>query len=85
MRARIGRALPRSAELKPAERWSMAAAFVALGILLAASAANALLGVDVAGGDPVLRDWMSSAIGVLVAAIVSLRPLRIHARRRIAV
>jgi diguanylate cyclase (GGDEF)-like protein len=82
MRARIGRALPRSAELKPAERGLLAAAFVALGVLLAVTAANALLGLGGAGADPVIRDWVGSAIGILVSAIVCLRPMRIHVRRR---
>jgi diguanylate cyclase (GGDEF)-like protein len=82
MRARIGRALPRSAELKPAERGLLAAAFVAVGVLLIVTAANALLGVGGAAADPVIRDWMSSAIAILVAGIVCLRPLRIHTRRR---
>ncbi len=81
MRARIGRALPRSADLKPAERGLLAAAFVALAVLLIVAAANALLG---AGGDagPVIRDWASWSIGILVVFIVCLRPLRIGVRRR---
>jgi diguanylate cyclase (GGDEF)-like protein len=82
MRARIGRALPRSAELKPAERGLLAAAFVALGVLLIVTAANALLGAGGAAGDPVIRDWLSSSIGILVAGIICLRPLRIHTCRR---
>ena len=82
MRARIGRALPRSAELNPAERGLLAAAFVALGVLLILTAVNALLGVGGHAAGPVIRDWVSSAIGILVAAIVCLRPLRVHARRR---
>jgi diguanylate cyclase (GGDEF)-like protein len=80
MRARIGRALPRSAELTPAERGLLAAAFVALGVLLIVTAANALLGRG--AGDPVIGDWVSSAIGILAAAIICLRPLRIHTCRR---
>ncbi|HEY1566759.1 MAG TPA: bifunctional diguanylate cyclase/phosphodiesterase [Solirubrobacteraceae bacterium] len=82
MRARIGRALPRSAELNPAERGLLAAAFVALGVLLIVAAANALLGLGGAGAHPVIRDWDSWAIGTLVVLIICLRPLRIHARRR---
>jgi diguanylate cyclase (GGDEF)-like protein len=82
MRARIGRALPRSAELTPAERGLLAAAFVALGVLLILTAANALLGAGAGAGDPVIRDWVSSAIGILAAAIICLRPLRIHTCRR---
>ncbi len=78
MRARIGRALPRSAELTPAERGLLAAAFVALGVLLILTAANALLGA----ADPAIRDWLSSSIAILVAAIICLRPLRIHTCRR---
>lgn len=80
MRARIGRALPRSAELTSVERWSLAAAFVVLGVLLAITAAAAVLGID--RGGPAIRDWVSPAVGILVAAIVCLRPLRIHMRRR---
>jgi diguanylate cyclase (GGDEF)-like protein len=60
----------------------LAAAFVVLGILLVVTAANALVGVGSGGAGPVIRDWVSSAIGVLVAAIVCLRPLRIHVHRR---
>jgi diguanylate cyclase (GGDEF)-like protein len=82
MRARIGRALPRSAELNPAERGLLAAAFLALGVLLIVAAANALLGLGGAGAHPVIRDWDSWAIGTLVVLIICLRPLRIHARRR---
>ena len=82
MRARIGRALPRSADLTPAERGLLAAAFVALGVLLLITAANALLGVGGDGADSVIRNWVSSAIVILAAAIVCLRPLRIPVCRR---
>jgi diguanylate cyclase len=82
MRARIGRALPRSADLKPAERGLLGAAFVALGALLLVTAANALLGLGGAAAERVIQDWTGSAICLLVVAIVCLRPLRIHARRR---
>jgi diguanylate cyclase len=82
MRARIGRALPRSAELKPAERALLAAAFVAVGVLLIVTAATALLGAGGATADRAISDWASSAIAILVAAIVCLRPLRIHTCRR---
>jgi diguanylate cyclase (GGDEF)-like protein len=82
MRARIGRALPRSAELTSIERWSLGAAFLVVGALLAVTAANALVGLDGDGGGLAIRNWISSAIGVLVAAIVWARPLRVHARRR---
>jgi diguanylate cyclase (GGDEF)-like protein len=60
----------------------LASAFVALGVLLIVTAASALLGVGGDAGDPVVRDWVSSAIGILVAGIVCLRPLRIPIRRR---
>ncbi len=81
MRPRIGRALPRSADLKPAESGLLAAAFLALAVLLVVVAANAL-GVGGAAAAPVMRDWSSGAISVLVVFIVCLRPLRIHAVRR---
>ena len=81
MRPRIGRALPRSADLKPAESGLLAAAFLALAVLLVVVAANAL-GVGGAAAAPAMRDWPSGAISVLVVFIVCLRPLRIHAVRR---
>jgi diguanylate cyclase (GGDEF)-like protein len=81
MRARIGRALPRSAELNPVERGLLAAAFIALVVLLLISSAKALLGFGVAA-DPVIRDGVGSVIALLVSAIVCLRPLRVHPHRR---
>jgi diguanylate cyclase (GGDEF)-like protein len=81
MRQRIGRALPRSADLKPAESGLLAAAFLALAVLLIVVAANAL-GVGGAAAVPVMRDGPSWAISVLVVFIVCLRPLRIHVCRR---
>ncbi len=81
MRARIGRALPRSADLNPAESGLLAAAFLALAVLLVVVAANAL-GVGGAAAAPVMRDGSSWAISLIVVFIVCLRPLRIHAVRR---
>ena len=80
MRARIGRALPRSADLNPAESGLLAAAFLALAVLLVVVAASALGAGGAAA--PVMRDWSSWAISVIVVFIVCLRPLRIHAVRR---
>src|SRR5947209_8715066 len=78
----IGRALPRSAELKPAERGWLAAAFVLLGALLTITAVNALLGVGGDAARPFIRDWVSIPVYLLVAAITCLRPVWIRARRR---
>jgi diguanylate cyclase (GGDEF)-like protein len=82
MRARIGRTLPRSADLNPVESRLLAAAFVALAALLVVAAANAVLDIGGATAGPVIRDWVSLGICVLVVLIVCLRPLRIHVRRR---
>jgi diguanylate cyclase (GGDEF)-like protein len=82
MRARIGRALPRSADLNPAESRLLAAAFVALAAMLVVAAANAVLGIGGATAGPFIRDWISLGICILVVLIVCLRPLRIHVRRR---
>jgi diguanylate cyclase (GGDEF)-like protein len=82
MRARIGRALPRSADLTPVEAGLLAAAFFSLALLLIAAAANALLGVRAPAPAPVTRDGVSWAISALVVFIVCLRPLRIRAHRR---
>src|ERR1700759_1645924 len=81
MRA-IGRALPRSAELKPAERGGLAAAFVLVGALLVLVAANALLGVGGGTAGPFIRDVVGSVVYVLVAGVAWLRPLLIRTRRR---
>jgi hypothetical protein len=59
MRARIGRALPRSADLNPAESRLLAAAFVALAAMLVVAAANAVLGIGGATAGPFIRDWIS--------------------------
>ncbi len=82
MRRRIGRALPRSAELTRIERGSLAAAFVAVAILLCVTTANAVLGIGGAAAGSFIGNWVTSAIYILVAAIVCLRPLRISAKRR---
>jgi diguanylate cyclase (GGDEF)-like protein len=82
MRRAIGRALPRSAELKPAQRGRLAAAFALLGALLGVIAASAFLGVGGDAARPFIRDWVGVCICILVTAIVGLRPLWIRARRR---
>jgi len=78
----MGRGLPRSAELKPAQRGVLAAAFLLLGALLGLTTVNAVFGIGGDAARPVIRDWVGTPICVLVAVVVCLRPMWIRARRR---
>ncbi|MGZ4175160.1 MAG: putative bifunctional diguanylate cyclase/phosphodiesterase [Solirubrobacteraceae bacterium] len=64
------------------QRGWLAAAFILLGALLVLSAANALLGLGGDAAGSFARDWVSTAVCVLVTVIVCLRPLWVQARRR---
>jgi signal transduction histidine kinase/FixJ family two-component response regulator len=71
----------RSAELKRSESIALSIGFAALLILLAATAANALFGIGENAAAPSIRDWLSSAVYILVAAIVALRAIRGSSKR----
>ncbi len=84
MRARIGRALPRSAELKPAERGCAGGCLRCRSACCSSSPPPTRCSASAAPpATAVIRDWVGSAIGILVAAIVCLRPLRIHICRAV--
>jgi diguanylate cyclase (GGDEF)-like protein len=81
LRAATNLVCPGSANLRRSESRVLGAGFALVALLLAVTAANALLGVGgKAAADPI-RDWLSCAVYILVAAIVALRALRGHTKR----
>jgi diguanylate cyclase (GGDEF)-like protein len=68
-------------QLHVAERVALRAAFGLLGLVIGFSALHTLLGVGGASLDAPIRDWASSAAYVLVAAIVTLRAVRVREAR----
>src|SRR3978361_1785910 len=74
--------LARSAELRRGESRALASGFVFLLVLLIVTAANAGCGIGGKSGDAFVRNWLSSAVYIVVAAIVAFRAIRVAARRR---
>jgi diguanylate cyclase (GGDEF)-like protein len=78
--------LPRGwSQLAPLKRIELRALTVGFALLLAiltVTAVNAIFGVGGSAAAAVIRDWLSSAVYILVAAIVALRALRSSAKRR---
>ncbi len=68
-------------ELGAFERRALTAAFATLAAIIAGAAAHSVFGL---GGDELtqpIRDWASSAVYVIVTAVVALRVVRIRERR----
>ena len=68
-------------ELGTLERRALTAAFAILATIIAAAGAHSAFGL---GGDSLtqpIRDWASSAVYVIVAAVVALRVVRVRERR----
>jgi hypothetical protein len=72
----------RAAELKRSESIALSIGFAALLILLVAIAANALFGIGGNTAAPSIRDGLSCAVYILVAAIVALRAIKGSSKRR---
>jgi diguanylate cyclase (GGDEF)-like protein len=68
--------LPLSGDLKRGEARFLVGCFSVLLLILAVTAGNAVFGVGGQGGEKAIRDWLSSAVYILVAAIVGLRAMR---------
>jgi diguanylate cyclase (GGDEF)-like protein len=68
-------------ELGTGERRALNAAFAALVVTIAGACAHSALGLGGDGLTQPIRDWASSAVYVIVAAIVALRVVRIGERR----
>ncbi|MGA2011361.1 MAG: EAL domain-containing protein [Solirubrobacteraceae bacterium] len=73
--------LPRSAGLTRPQRLALGTALGLLAACLAVTAANAIFGIGGSAAAAPIRDWVSSAVYILVAAIVALRAIRVQAKR----
>jgi len=81
MREGIASTLPRVTELQRRWRVALAAGFVLLLAILAVTASNAVFGVGGHAMQKPIRDWLSSAVYILVAAIVGCRAATIKDKR----
>jgi diguanylate cyclase (GGDEF)-like protein len=81
MGSSLRRWLPRASVLKPREQRALAGGFALLLVLLAVTGINAVLGIGGGAAEKLIRDWLSSAIYILVAAIVALRAARLSTNR----
>jgi diguanylate cyclase len=73
--------LPRSLVLGGVERRALAGCFGLLLVILAVTGANAVFGVGGQSAEKPIRDWLSSAVYILVAVIVALRAVRVRTNR----
>jgi diguanylate cyclase (GGDEF)-like protein len=73
--------LPRSAALGETARTVVAVAFALLVLMLAVTAANAIFGIGGAAAEKPIRDWLSSAVYILVAVIVASRAVSVPDKR----
>jgi diguanylate cyclase (GGDEF)-like protein len=71
----------RPGHLKRADSRVLAVAFAVLLAIVVVTAANAVFGLGGAGAAKPIRDWLSSAVYVLVAGVVALRAIRIKGDR----
>jgi diguanylate cyclase (GGDEF)-like protein len=74
--------LPLSSGMRPGERRLLVAATVFLIALVAATAAQAILGVGGRDAEEPIRDWVTSAVYIVVGVIVCWRALRTTEARR---
>jgi diguanylate cyclase (GGDEF)-like protein len=72
----------RSIALKWTESRALVVGLGLLLLILAVTAANAVFGVGGRAAEKPIRDWLSSAVYILVAAIVALRAIRGETSRR---
>jgi diguanylate cyclase (GGDEF)-like protein len=75
-------ALPLAQNLRPAERRALAAAFAVLLGILAFVAAHVAFDLGGRAVEQPIRDWLTSVVYVLVAAVVVLRAVRSGSSRR---
>src|SRR5271154_6928720 len=68
--------LPLSSALRPAERRMLGTATAVLVALLAATGAHAVFGIGGRGVEQPIRDWVTSAVYILVGVIVCWRAVR---------
>jgi diguanylate cyclase (GGDEF)-like protein len=77
----LGR-LSRSTGLGRTESQALASGLALLLVILAIAAANAIVGIGGTDLEVVIREWLSSVVYIVVAAIVGLRALRGRTHRR---
>ena len=62
-------------------RWTLLVGFAVLASLLLVTAANAILGVGGSAAEKPIRDWLSSAVYILVAGLVAARAVAVPHKR----
>ena len=77
----LERMLPLSRQMSRAERMALGGGFLLLAGIVVLATAHALTGLGGARLDDPIRDWGSSAVYILVAALVALRAARIGTAR----
>jgi diguanylate cyclase len=80
----IGKAAlaPLSSDVRRSQRRVLAVLFATLLAMLAVTAVNAVFGVGGRPAERAIRDWLSSAVYIVVAGIVTLRALAVKTKRR---
>ena len=73
--------LPRSLVLGRVGRRVLAGCFGLLVVILVATGGNAVFGLGGQSAEKPIRDWLSSAVYILVAVIVALRAARVRTNR----
>ena len=73
--------LPRSLVLGRVERRALVGCFGLLVVILVVTGGNAVLGLGGQSAEKPIRDWLSSAVYILVAVIVALRAVRVTKNR----
>jgi diguanylate cyclase (GGDEF)-like protein len=81
MRGIIGAGLPRSTVLGRFSGPALISAFAMLLLILVVTAANAIFGIGGQAAEKPIRDWLSSAVYILVAGIVALRAFTVPTKR----
>ncbi|MEA2388569.1 MAG: hypothetical protein QOG41_1342 [Thermoleophilaceae bacterium] len=79
--ARITKLLPLAKSATKKERYALAAALALLPLIIGFAALHAVLGMGGTELDTPVRDWLPSFVYVLVAAVVTLRAVRVREAR----
>ena len=69
------------AQLGRGARWVLVLGFALLATMLLVTAANAAFGLEGAAAEKPIRDWLSSAVYILVAVLVALRAIKVEHKR----
>ncbi|MEA2147916.1 MAG: hypothetical protein QOG59_3503, partial [Solirubrobacteraceae bacterium] len=69
------------AQLGRGARWVLVLGFALLATMLLVTAATAVFGLGGAAAEKPIRDWLSSAVYILVAVLVALRAIKVEHKR----